>query len=247
MDAGFAAALLLALAGLVGGLAGPGLIARIPEPVPDPEPDPVESEDSDEVEERREKELYRDLAALPGLRWWLAAAGVVAGGLIGARIGWHGALLPWALLVPLGLVLAVVDARTRLLPTWLIGPAYGVMVVLVLLAALCDRSPGHLLGAVIGWLGLGGFFFLLWLVYPKGMGYGDVRLAGLLGLALGYLGWEQLVVGAYAGVLIGGFGGALLKAMRVLRERTVPFGPCLVVGSFLGALVGAQLISGLGY
>ncbi len=240
MDAGFAAAVLLALVGLVGGLTGPALIARIPEP----EPAPPTSEDA---EPPAPKELYRDIAALPGLRWWLVGAGGVAGGLIGARIGWHGALLPWALLVPLGVILAAVDARTRLLPTWLVAPAYGAMVVLILLAALADHSTDHLLGALFGWLGLGGFYFLLWLVYPRGMGYGDVRLAGLLGLALGYLGWEQVVVGGYAGVLIGGFGGVLLKLVRLLRQRTVPFGPFLVAGAFVGALVGADMMSGLGY
>jgi leader peptidase (prepilin peptidase)/N-methyltransferase len=242
MDTQVLAVLLLALAGLLGGLAGPTLIARIPEPLgEEPEPDEADSEPP------VPKELYRDIAALPRLGWWLALAGLVCGAGIGARIGWHGALLPWALLIPLGLVLAVVDARTRLLPTWLIAPSYGVLVLLVLLAALCDRSAHQLPGAFFGWLGLGGFYFLLWLVYPRGMGYGDVRLAGLLGLALGYLGWEQVVVGGYAGVLIGGLGGVLLKMFKVLRERTVPFGPFMVVGAFVGAGIGEQLMSSLGY
>lgn len=223
---------LVGACGLVGGLLGPLLIARIPEPEP---------------EDGVEKEVYLDIAALPGLRWWLALAGLVCGGLVGARLGWHGSTLPWAFLIPLGLILAVVDARTRLLPTWVIAPSYGVLVVLIVLAFAWDRSTHHLLGALLGWVALGGFYFLLWLIYPKGMGYGDVRLSGLLGLALGYLGWPQLIVGAYAGVLLGGLLGFVLSRVGLVRGRTVPFGPFMVAGAFLGAAVGAPVMNALGY
>lgn len=237
MEATVAAALLLGLAGVAGGLCGPMLIARIPEPAPDPDANAVAAA----------KTLYTDIATMPGLRWWLALAGAVCGGVIGTRIGWHGALMPWVLLVPLGLVLSVVDARTRLLPTWVIAPSYGVLVALVLLSGVWDRSMHHLLGALLGWLGLGGFYVLLWLIYPKGMGYGDVRLSGLLGIALGALGWHQVLVGGYAGVLLGGVGGFLLSRVGVVRGRTVPFGPFMVAGAFLGAAFGGPVMVGLGY
>jgi leader peptidase (prepilin peptidase) / N-methyltransferase len=86
---------------------------------------------------------------------------------------------------------------------------------------------------------------VLWFVYPPGLGYGDVRLAGVLGIALGYLGWGELLVGVYAGFLLGGIIGALLRATRLVRQRHVPFGPFMVLGALVGIVWGAELWSHL--
>lgn len=252
------AVLLLAGVGLVGGLLGPTLIARIPEPAPEPvaepAPEPVPEPATAEgvtapavAAPPPPKERYAEVAALPHLRLWLTLATVVAGALAGWRIGWHGALLPWGFLIPIGLALAIVDWRTRLLPTFVIAPSYAAMVALVAVAGLLDHSRHHLVGAVLGWVVMGGFYLLMWLVYPKGMGYGDVRLSGLLGLGLGYLGWSQLLVGAYGGLLVGALGGLALSSLGVVDKRHVPFGPFMVLGALLGVLVGPALVHGLGH
>jgi leader peptidase (prepilin peptidase)/N-methyltransferase len=89
-----------------------------------------------------------------------------------------------------------------------------------------------------GWLLAGGTFLLLWLVYPAGMGYGDVRLSGVLGLALGFAGWGPLIVGVYAGFLLGGIGGSLLTALRIVDRRSYPFGPFMLLGAVVGILSG---------
>ncbi len=187
------------------------------------------------------KELYAAIAALPGLRAKAAVAGGVAAGLAGVRLGWSGSLLLVLALVPFGVALAVVDWRTRLLPTRLVAPAYVVVLALLPVAALLDSDPGRLWRAGWGWVAFGGLFLLLWLVYPAGMGYGDVRLSGVLGLVLGYVGWGALVVGVLAAFVLGGVGGLLLSALRVVDRRSYPFGPFLLLGALAGVLVGAPV------
>lgn len=214
--------LALAAVGAVLGVLVPALIARIPEPAPEEDP----------------KELYVAIAARPGLAWKAAVASGVVLGLVGLRVGWEPVLLPTAYLVPVGVALAVVDWRTRLLPTKVIAPSYVVLPVLLVAAALLDGDTGALVRAGLGWLAAGATFFVLWFVYPRGMGYGDVRLSGLLGMVLGYLGWAELVTGLYAAFLIGGLGGLLLSALRIVDRKAYPFGPFMLVGAVVGLLAG---------
>lgn len=232
------------LAGLVTAVVGaalgwfvPSLIARIPEPETEAAAD--ETGASAAVASTEEpKERYDAIAALPGLRAGSVVAGGVAAGLLGARLGWSPALLYLAYLVPVGVALAVVDWRTRLLPTKVIAPSYAVVAVLVLVASLVAGDWASVVRAGLGWLVAGGTFFVLWFVYPKGMGYGDVRLSGVLGLALGWLGWAELLTGVYAGFVLGGVGGLLLSALRVVDRKAYPFGPFMLVGALLGVLAG---------
>src|SRR5690606_28602085 len=131
---------------------------------------------------------------------------------LGAVLGPDWALLFLLPLVPVLVALSVVDWRTRLLPTWLIARTYVGLVVLVLAATAASgfTSDGvaDLVRAGWGWLIAGVLFFVLWFVHPRGLGYGDVRLSGVLGIALGHLGWGELLAGLYSAFLIGGIGGA---------------------------------------
>lgn len=261
-----AALVLAATCALLGSLV-PQVLRRLPEPQPDPGPDadaptgPAIEADADlaaepvpaiepgagPVERAEPKELYADMAGLPRLSFGTALAGAVAGAIVGDRLGWTGVLLPWALLVPVGVLLALVDWRTRLLPTRVIAPTYPALVVLVGLAALLDHDRGVLVGAALGWLVMGGTYLLLWFAYPRGLGYGDVRLSGLLGLALGAIGWPQLLVGAYAGFLLGAVGGLLLSRLGIVHRKHYPFGPFMVLGTLVGVLWGPAVITALGY
>jgi leader peptidase (prepilin peptidase)/N-methyltransferase len=187
------------------------------------------------------------MADLPGLALKTALASGLIGAGCGLAVGLTGALLVLAYVVPVGVGLALVDWRTTLLPTRVIAPSYAVVVALVLIAALVDQDLHALVRAGIGWLVWGGLFFVLWFVYPRGMGYGDVRLSGLLGLALGYLGWQQTLVGVYAAFLLGGLGGLVLSLLRIVSRKRYPFGPFMLLGALVGVLAGASLMSGLGY
>ena len=70
------------------------------------------------------------------------------------------------------------------------------------------------------------------------MGYGDVRLSGVLGIVLGYLGWGELLLGVYAGFLLGGIGGVVLSALRIVERKVYPFGPFMLLGAVVGVLWG---------
>ncbi len=203
-----------------------------------PEQAATEPAATEPVAPEEPKERYDAIAALPGLAWKTALASAVASGLVGWRIGWDPALIVWAYLVPIGVALALVDWRTRLLPTRVIAPSYAVVVALTLLAGALSGDWDSVVRAGWGWLVAGGTFFLLWFVYPRGLGYGDVRLSGLLGISLGYLGWGELLTGVYAGFLLGGVGGLLLSVLRIVDRKAYPFGPFMLVGAVVGLLAG---------
>jgi leader peptidase (prepilin peptidase)/N-methyltransferase len=107
------------------------------------------------------------------------------------------------------------------------------------LAAAVDGQPHALLRAVIGMVALFAFYGLTWFVYPAGMGLGDVKLAGVVGLYLAFLGWGQLVVGAFSAFVVGAVVSVALVALRGGGRKTrVPFGPFMLVGVLIGIYAG---------
>ena len=237
----------------------PRRIAALPEPEPEAEPTPEEiaaraarraaaearaARRGKTVKDRvpePPKEPYAELADRPRLAVTLAALAAASGVVVGLALGWDWSLLFWVPLVPLGVGLAWVDWHTRLLPVPLIHPAYAVAIGGVVLAALIDGDYSSLARAALGWLIAGGLYLVLWFVYPPGLGYGDVRLAGVLGIALGYLGWGELLVGVYAGFLLGGVIGAVLRVTKLVPQRHVPFGPFMLLGVLVAVVWGAPL------
>jgi leader peptidase (prepilin peptidase) / N-methyltransferase len=207
--------------------AGPLVVARLPEPVAAP-PD---------------KAPYRQLASRSHLAAELASVGALVGAALGWRLGFQPVLAAWVYLAGAGVVLGYVDAGTRMLPTRIIAPSYAVVAVLVCGAAAVDARPHRLAGAALGWLVMGGFYLLLWLVHPSGLGYGDVRLSGLLGLPLGYLGWASLLCGLYAGFVLGALGGLVMSLRRRRGGGPFAFGPFMLLGCLVGAIFGPALSS----
>ena len=237
-------ALACALIGLVGGWFVPAVIARLPEPAslrlnlrPPGEDQPTVDKQPEEP-----KEQYADIAALPGLAWKCALAAGVAAGLIGLTLGWVWPLTYLVYLCPVAVALAVIDFRTYLLPTKIIAPSYGVVGALILLSFAFDQDVDDLARAAAGWAIAGLVYVLLWFFTP-GMGYGDVRLSGVLGLALGYLGWGELLVGVYSGFLLGGLGWVVLRLAGLTKTRHYPAGPFMLIGALVGVLWGADFWS----
>ncbi|MFD5948844.1 prepilin peptidase [Streptomyces collinus] len=159
---------------------------------------------------------------------------------LAAATGTRPELGVWLLLAPAGVLLTVVDFRVRRLPDPLTLPFAGAALALLGLTALVPEHAGHWTTAVLGSLALGGGYFVLFLINPAGMGFGDVKLALGTGAALGWYGWPTVMLGTFAGFLLGAlYGAALVITRRADRKTAIPFGPFLITGALLGLLVGA--------
>ncbi|SFF43566.1 prepilin peptidase [Streptomyces mirabilis] len=168
----------------------------------------------------------------------LATAGACAG--LALATGARPELAVWLLLAPLGVLLAVVDFRVQRLPDVLTLPLAGLALVLLGVMALVPEHAGEWPTALFGSLVLGGAYFLLFLVNPNGMGFGDVKLALGIGAVLGWYGWGTVVLGTFAGFLFGGlYGLGLVLMRRAGRKTSIPFGPFLIAGAYVGLLIGA--------
>jgi leader peptidase (prepilin peptidase)/N-methyltransferase len=134
----------------------------------------------------------------------------------------------------LGVALAAIDLKVQRLPDRLTLPAYPVLLALLAVAALVGHQAWPLARAVLGGLVLGGTYLLLGLIRPGGIGGGDIKLAGLTGLALGWLGWPAVLGGAALGFVLAGLAGlALLAARRITLRSHISFGPFLIGGALL--------------
>ncbi|MFE3597880.1 prepilin peptidase [Streptomyces sp. NPDC059142] len=176
--------------------------------------------------------------------------GALGCGALAAATGPRPELAVWLLLAPVALLLALVDRNVHRLPDQLTLPLALAAAVLLGLAALVPggaddggdgRSwPTALLGGVV----LGACYFVLFLINPNGMGFGDVKLALSLGVVLGWYGWAVLFVGACAGFLLGAlYGVGLMVLRRAGRKSVIPFGPFMIVGALLGLLLGALSVA----
>ncbi|MCI3279272.1 prepilin peptidase [Streptomyces cylindrosporus] len=146
----------------------------------------------------------------------------------------------WLLLAPVGVLLTVVDFRVQRLPDVLTLPLAGAALALLGAVTLVPEHAGHWPTALYAAAALGAAFFLLFLINPGGMGFGDVKLAVGLGAVLGWYGWATVMLGTFAAFLLGAcYGGVLVLARRAGRKTAIPFGPFLLSGAFLGLLIGA--------
>jgi leader peptidase (prepilin peptidase)/N-methyltransferase len=141
-------------------------------------------------------------------------------------------------------VLTVIDLDHKLLPNRVVFPTGIAGAALLTIAALASSEPVRIRDAAIGALIFGGFFFLIAMLVPAGMGFGDVKLAFVLGMFLGFAGGPGLVlVGMFLAFLAGGVvGGGLMVLKGKGRKYEVPFGPFLALGTVLAVAVGEPLL-----
>ncbi|GAA3623134.1 A24 family peptidase [Microbacterium awajiense] len=165
-------------------------------------------------------------SGLTTAEWWAAAIVLVA----------------FFYFAAISIVLTLIDMDTRRLPNSIVLPSYLVAGFLFGLVAWLTADWASLLRAGIGMAALYAFYFVLRLVRPGGMGGGDVKLAGVIGIYLGWIGWGALTVGAFAAFVFGGvYGIALILLRRAGRKSAIPFGPWMILGAWTGVLTGESI------
>ncbi|MET8523635.1 prepilin peptidase [Nocardioides sp. NPDC004968] len=210
-----------AVAGLLA-LGVPALLRRLPEPVDDP---PAVS--------------YGTIAAWSPLLPLAVVVSAALAGLFAWQVEPSRLMVALAPLTPVWVLLAYVDWRVQRLPKVPILVATAVGVGLLAAEWLWTRDTAAALGALAGLVIARSAFWLLWRMLPHAMGFGDVRLAALVGLVLGRLGWGQLAVGLWAGLAIfgvWGIGRAVAQRSRTAMREPLAYGPFMILGMLVGAL-----------
>lgn len=138
--------------------------------------------------------------------------------------------------------LTVIDLDIHRLPDAIVLPTLVVLAVLFAAAAALTGDLWSILRAILGGASLFLFYLLLAIFSRGGMGYGDVKLAASLGIAMAWIGWDALGIGALAAFVFGGvFGVVLLATRRAGRRTAVPFGPWMIAGAWVGIVAGPAI------
>ncbi|MBM6399418.1 prepilin peptidase [Phycicoccus sonneratiae] len=185
----------------------------------------------------------------PGNPWWTgpatgALAGVAAWSV--QDLGGWAALPPFLLFAWLTVALVWIDLDVHRLPVGLVVPGGAALLVLVALAVLATGGPrwqGTLIGAAL----MGGFYLVLFLLPGGGVGFGDVRLAPVIGALLGFLGTTHVVIGMCAGFLVGGLAAvAMLVLRRVGLSSHIAYGPAMCLGAWFSIAFTPRIVIALG-
>lgn len=220
-----------------------GRIVRPPEPIPDPGTGgPVAPQPVSEVGLVVAAPGPVVVASRTPRAGELATSAAVTGAafaLLALRLGAVPALAAYCALLTGLVAVSVVDIRLGIVPRSVLYPTFGAMTAGLVAASAVDRHWGQLGRSAIGGAAAFAVFFALWWFFPRGLGYGDVRLAGVIGAALGWIGFGELYLGFLAGFAIGAVVGVALMVGRGTGRKTrLPFGPPLAAGAAIGVLWG---------
>lgn len=163
--------------------------------------------------------------------------------LAAVRFGADAALPAFLTLFAALVALSAIDLERFLLPNRILYPGWALVAALLVVAAGVDGDWGPLRNAAIGGAVAWSIFFLIHFVSPRGMGFGDVRLAGLVGTALGWLSFGHVFLGLFLGFLFSVVVTLpLLATGRRGRKDRIPFGPFLALGAVAAVLVGQPVL-----
>ncbi len=165
-------------------------------------------------------------------------------GLIGWWLGPNALLPGYLFFAGTTIALVLTDLDHKRLPDRIVFTGTGLTVALFIGGAVVEGQTDHLTPAFVGGFAYLVLFFVLFMITPGGFGFGDVKLAFLLGFVMAYTGWTGLVVGIFLAFLIGGLAGtAIMVFTRRGRKAKMPFGPAMMAGAWLGALWGDSIAS----
>ncbi|MFB4300720.1 prepilin peptidase [Actinomadura sp. NTSP31] len=158
-------------------------------------------------------------------------------GAIGWRAGTGAALAALLYLAAVGTLLAFVDVRVQRLPDRFTLPSYGVVAALLAVAVpFTGDGPSRFGHALIGMAAGFALFAVQAILVPSGVGFGDVKLAGVLGLCLGWFGMRACVTGLLVTYLVGGTIAVGVMIVRRTRKGEFPFGPPMLAGTLVAVL-----------
>jgi len=139
--------------------------------------------------------------------------------------------------------ISAIDVEHLRIPSSIVYAAAGLGAPLLVLASAGTHRWSALLSALIGGAAAFGAFFALFFAVPKGIGFGDVRLAGLCGAFLGWIGYREVAAGFLLSFIIAGVPAAILLALHKVQRRTqLPFGPFMAAGTFLTVLFAVPIV-----
>ncbi|WP_157007416.1 prepilin peptidase [Agromyces laixinhei] len=198
---------------------------------------------------KRERMPRRPLLALPGLRTlgWprtprtlrtiAAVTTAIVFGLLALRFGLSWTLPALLVFAACATVLSIVDLAEQRLPNAVVFPALGAVAVLLVPATWATGTWMPLLWAVTGAAAMFAVFLVLALISPSSMGMGDVKLALVIGLLLGWFGLSAWLVGLLAAFVVGGLIAIVaLVLKRVTLRGSIPFGPSMLAGALIAVL-----------
>ena len=172
----------------------------------------------------------------------LACAALFAGA--AARLGYNWDLPAFLIFLASLLALSAIDVELLVLPKVIIYPSLIAITALLIVAAGMTNDWHRLLIAAlcaVGWFVL---FFIINFASPRALGFGDVRLAPILGLGLGWLGIRFVILGFFAANLVGAIIGlALIAAKKMSREQPIPYGVFLAIGAGIALYAGPEILA----
>ena len=163
--------------------------------------------------------------------------------LLAWRLGSAWALPAYCVFAATAVAISAIDIEHMRIPSAVVYATAVLGAPLLVLASAGTHDWSALESAAIGGAGAFATFFALFYAVPKGIGFGDVRFAGLCGGFLGWLGFREVVAGFLISFVVAGVPAALLLAMhKVKRQTKIPFGPFLAAGTVIAVLFGAPII-----
>ena len=167
--------------------------------------------------------------------------------LTAVRFGADAALPAFLIFVAALVAITAIDLELYIVPNRIVYPTLFVSAPLLLVAAAVDGDWKSAREATIGGVAAFATFFAIHLISPRGMGFGDVRLSGVIGMFLGWLGMWHVALGLFLAFLLASVIGVGLIALKLRsRKSHIPFGPFLALGAVLAVLVGDPLLRAYG-
>lgn len=159
------------------------------------------------------------------------------------RFGLSAALPAYLYFAAIGIALAMIDFELRRLPDTIVLPSYVIAVLLLMPAGAVTGEWQTAIRAFAGMAAVAAIYFALSIAYPYALGTGDVKLAGLLGLYLGWLSWSAVMIGAFGGLAIAALGGTLHRLTGAPRRGVLALAPSMVSAAVLALFVAVPVTS----